>query len=284
MTYARIESAADLPPAGPLNARAREKADLDFKTFADPAKSWEHAKDIAAFSNALGGVLLVGADDSTGQLTYPGIAGQTVKDIQAIYEGAAQLCSPSPVVDVIPIPERNVVTVNVEPYLDQLVAAPAKSRDRAGKEIKHDAAWVFPIRRASQTEFIKPENLAMYMNREVRRAVLLLAKIPSEKKKGVRVSHHVKVFRGDPSDRSGPFEVETLELTLGSVSVERNFVALVDHVGHGTVLTCHVPLTDIIDVWQSENEQWNVLVRGALTETQTEHGTSLLNYEVHSRL
>ena len=31
MTYGRIETIADLPPAGPLNDRAREKADLDFK-------------------------------------------------------------------------------------------------------------------------------------------------------------------------------------------------------------------------------------------------------------
>lgn len=283
MTYARIETVADLPPAGPLNDRAREKSDLDFKAFADKAKMWEHAKDIAAFANALGGVLLIGADDSTGQLVYPGIAGQTVNEIKATYEGAAQLCSPSPVVDVVPIPEKNLVAVNVEPFVDQLVGAPAKIKNDAGSPGIQKDAWVFPIRQASQTEFIKPENLAMYMNREVRRAVLLLAKIPSDKK-GVRVSHHVKVFRGDPSDRSGPFEVETLELTLDSVSVENNFVALVDHVGHGTVLTCHVPLTDIIDVWQSESEQWNVLVRGALTETQTEHGTSLLSYEVHSRL
>jgi len=118
MTYLRIETVADLPPEGPLNDRAREKADLDFKTFADPAKSWEHAKDVAAFSNAIGGVLLIGAHDKTGHLAYPGIVRQSVKDIQGIYEAAAQLCSPSPIVDVIPIPARNVVAVNVEPYLD----------------------------------------------------------------------------------------------------------------------------------------------------------------------
>src|SRR5690242_16146701 len=107
MTYARIENIADLPPEGPLSERAREKSDLDFKQYTDPAKMWEHSKDIAAFANALGGVLLIGADDASGQLLYRGIAGQTVKDIQAIYEGAAQRCSPSPIVDVVPIPEKN---------------------------------------------------------------------------------------------------------------------------------------------------------------------------------
>jgi predicted HTH transcriptional regulator len=68
MTYSRIGTANDLPPAGPLNNRSREKSDLDFKTFVEQAKSWENAKDVAAFANALGGVLLIGADDSTGLL------------------------------------------------------------------------------------------------------------------------------------------------------------------------------------------------------------------------
>lgn len=258
MTYLRIETAADLPPVGPLNDRAREKVDLDFKTFADPVKSWEHAKDIAAFSNALGGVLLVGADDSTGQLTYPGVAGQTVKDIQAIYEGAAQLCSPSPVVDVIPIPESGVVAVNVEPYLDQLVAAPAGSRDRTGKEIKHDAAWVFPIRQASQTEFIKPENLGMYMNREVRRAVLLLAKIPQGARQHVVVHFHV-----NKTSMTEALGVAEMTLSIGNVSPDANFVELVHRDG-SFFRRCRVPLTDVQDVWEFKHERWSIRLAGRL--------------------
>src|SRR5438876_521586 len=102
MTYGRIESVADLPPSGLLSARSREKLDLDFKRFADERKMWEHAKDVAAFANAFGGVLLVGADNETDPalLAYPGVRGQSVADVARIYEDGARLCSPAQVVDV----------------------------------------------------------------------------------------------------------------------------------------------------------------------------------------
>lgn len=258
MTYARIETTADLPPAGPLNARAREKSDLDFKTFADKAKMWEHAKDIAAFSNALGGVLLVGADDKTGNLVYPGITGQTVNEIKVIYEAAAQLCSPSPVVDVIPIPEKNLVAVNVEPFVEQLVAAPAGTKDKNGVEKKHDIAWVFPIRQASQTEFIRPENLAMYMNREVRRAVLLLAKIPEEARQQVVVHFHV-----NKTSMTEALGVAEMTLSIGNVSPDANFVELVHRDG-SFFQRCRVPLTDVQDVWEFKHERWSIRLAGRL--------------------
>ena len=271
MTFTRIETVADLPPEGPLNDRAREKADLDFKTFADPAKSWEHAKDIAAFANALGGALLIGADDSTGQLVYPGIAGQSVKDIQGIYEAAAQLCSPSPVVDVIPIPlspTKNVVAVNVEPYLDQLVGAPAKIKNNAGSPGIQKDAWVFPIRKASQTAWIKPENLAMYMNREVRRAVLLLAKIPETARREVPVHFHVH-----RTSTTEALSVSEMNLSIGVVSPEANFLELLQDDG-GSVLSCRVPLTDVQDVWSSKKDRWSIRLAGRLGSAPTPSSTS----------
>lgn len=54
MTYRRIETVADLPSEGPLNDRAREKSDLDFKVFADKPKMWEHAKDTVPQPNPSG--------------------------------------------------------------------------------------------------------------------------------------------------------------------------------------------------------------------------------------
>lgn len=74
MTYGRITEPTQLPPDGPFSVRAREKHDIDFKRFADDAQPWEHAKDIAAFANALGGVIVVGADAETeAVLAYPGL-------------------------------------------------------------------------------------------------------------------------------------------------------------------------------------------------------------------
>jgi len=269
MTYPRIETVSDLPPEGPFNDRAREKSDLDFKTFADPAKSWEHAKDIAAFANALGGVLLVGADDKTGNLVYPGIAGQTVNEIKAIYEGAAQLCSPSPIVDVVPIPEKNLVAVNVEPFVDQLVAAPAGTKDKNGVERKHDIAWVFPIRQASQTEFIKPENLGMYMNREVRRAVLLLAKIPPAARR------QVLVYYGGP----GMDHPTTKGLCLTEVLPDRNVAAFELATGQGS-LPMRVPLRDVVDVWEYKHDAWAVRLAGDIQQGHDNNATVRALYYV----
>jgi hypothetical protein len=70
-SYARIESAKDLPQEGGLNERARERRDIDFKTYVPPESMAEHAKDVAAFANGLGGVLLIGADIKDDKLVYP---------------------------------------------------------------------------------------------------------------------------------------------------------------------------------------------------------------------
>lgn len=290
MTYPHITTAADLPPEGPLDERAREKSDLDFKTFADPKKMWEHAKDIAAFSNAMGGVLLIGADDKSGRLKYLGIAGQNVKDIQGIYEAAAQLCSPPVFVDVVAIPQKNVVAINVDPHLD-LVAAPAGTRDRNGVEMKHDVAWVFPIRRASQTDWIKPENLAMYMNKDVRRAVLLLAKIPEATRDKVVVRFHTHAQSNRVNQHSRGYNVAELILGVGKVSAEENTVALVKRLHEQEGVTCYVPLSDVLDVWRTGNDStdatehavWGVLLRGQVVASSPDRPPSL-KYLSNSRL
>lgn len=54
-SYARIETAEQLPGPGTQTALLRERSDLDFKSFVEPKNMVEHAKDIAAFANALGG-------------------------------------------------------------------------------------------------------------------------------------------------------------------------------------------------------------------------------------
>lgn len=263
MSYRRIFEARELPAPGASDAR--EKSDLDFKSFADERQPWEHAKDIAAFANALGGVLLVGADDNGGQLVYRGIQGQSVPDVKRIYEGAAQLCSPTPVVNVVPVehaPGVVVVAVNVDPYVDQAVAAPASTRDQTGRLCKHDTAWGFPIRRASQTDWIKPEALPMYMNREIRRAVLLLARVPTRTK--VKVHFH-KPRDIDGRHWDGIVQIGSTALEIDDVSVELNRVRFVERRGSENFFG--VPLLDVLDVWESAKDQWEVLLAGVVRRT-----------------
>ena len=274
MTYQRIEDPRDLPPPGPPDARAREKADLDFKGFADRRHCSEHAKDIAAFANALGGVLLIGADDNSGRLLYPGVrlrpdgSGQSVADVKAIYEAAAKMCSPTPVVDVVAMdqaPGVTVVAVNVDPYVDQAVAAPTTGGT---------PGWVFPIRRASLTEPLTPETLAMHMNREIRRAVIMLSNISSEARCNVTVHYHLRAR--NPATNAAELSVEPIPLRLEDVCVDRNRVRFVGLGSNNPQV--NVPLLDVLDVWESRDGNWDVLVAG---EIQSER--MLLSYRRHPR-
>jgi predicted HTH transcriptional regulator len=129
-------------------------------------KGAEHAKDIAAFANRLGGVILVGADcekDKT-KLEYVGLERQTTAEVTEIYEKAALLCSPPQNVNVVSLQSpdgKPLVAINIDPSLDQIVGSPVAAK--GGNLIK--GAWRFPVRRGSVTDFVDPHNLAQYMNR-----------------------------------------------------------------------------------------------------------------------
>jgi hypothetical protein len=257
VTYQRIERTENLPPAGALNARAREKQDLDFNTFADSGKMWEHAKDVAAFANSLGGVLLIGADNTTDPtvLGYPGLAStQTVADVATIYEKAGVMCSPAQNVDVVPIKgpgNVDLVAVNVDPCVDQVVASPG-GHPKTGI-LGH--LWRFPVRRGSLTDDINPEDLAMFMNRQARRAYLMVARIPPDKRS--RVDFYFPRIVNAPT---GTTETRDLELCLHDMPRERNFIVL----EHETT-QCRIPLSDILDVWEKDDNVWAIKVSGTLT-------------------
>jgi hypothetical protein len=261
VTYNRIESAEELPPEGPFSCDTREKGDLDFKGYADPKTLWEHAKDIAAFANSLGGVVLIGAVEKDDFLEYSGLKRQSVATVKKLYEDAAQSCSPAPVVDVIPIQlsGRTVVAVNVDPYVDQLVGAPADTRDKNGIPQLHANAWRYPMRRASQTDFINPEEAAMFMNRAVRRAVILLSAIPTGARDKVMV-----YCRSVLAGRVGMTTIP--DIRVETILLDRNCLVLTS--GNRR---CRVPLSDIEDVWEHEEGRWAIRVCGhidvALGET-----------------
>jgi hypothetical protein len=254
--YERIDDCAKLPEEGSLSTRAREKVDLDFKRFADSAKMWEHAKDLAAFANSLGGVILVGADNESNVavLKYPGVRGQTVADVVRIYELAANLCSPSPVIDCLPLKSTkgvDLVAVNVDPYLDQMVASPGGHK--TGGMI--EGLWKFPIRRGSQTDDIHPKEFAMFMNRQTRRAYLMLTSIPTPNRSTVKVW-----FPRIDIPKRGVKVTASWELQLGAVPPMSNYCefSAVDTV------PCRVPLADVQDVWEENDALWAVKLSGTI--------------------
>lgn len=262
MTYHRIDHPADLPPPGPPTARSREKFDLDFKIFADSKKMDEHAKDVAAFANGLGGVLLVGATDYNGtSLVYKGLAGQTFAEVKAIYEDAARLCSPSPVVDVLPIDLPNgqsLAAVNVDPFIDQVIASPKNKELALGQRRSKETPWVFPIRVGSTTDYLEPEVLPMYMNQTVRRVVLLLARIPvGEGTHALWSQPDFMVHSNPPANHR---DLKRHNAQKISVNLTQN-VAQFSLSGKSLV---NIPLTEIETIWASANDEWNVRVAGRI--------------------
>lgn len=252
MIYRPIRSQSDLPASGALDVRAREKQDLDFKSYADSKKMWEHAKDIAAFANALGGVVLVGADNESDPtvLKYPGVSGQTTAQVVAIYEHAAAMCSPPQSVDAVPIKGSggvDLVAVNVDPFVEQPVASPAGHKVLG----KVDDAWRFPIRRGSQTDFIAPQEIPLHSNGIARRAFLLLSRIPSAERS--RVAFYFNVGSTSGTAGTGHRRLSLQVPDGGSfviVSTPRS--------------ECRIPLSDIIDVWEQADAQWAVKVSGSV--------------------
>jgi hypothetical protein len=162
----------------PLVGAKVESQTFDIKRTYETTKQFEAAKDVTAFANHLGGTLLIGAAEKDGGLSrYLPIEEKQANDIATLFEHAVKnRCRPLPLVDVKQIPHEGgfVVVVNVWPTL----TAPIGVQIRGSKDDGFgDTAWVFPIRVATQTSFITPENLPMYMNAKDRKSALLLSQI-----------------------------------------------------------------------------------------------------------
>ena len=250
-TYRRIETWNDVPRAGPLDANVRESHRLDLKETVAPDKTAEHAKDMATFANTFGGVILIGAAVDKGIVTYPGVSREHATKLAEIYEQTAKdMCSPSPVVDAImvPIPDGSdvLLAVNVDPVIDGPVGArAAKSQD----------AWVFPVREASHTKYLRPNELPMYMNPQLRRSILLLDQIRFGA--DVLLWHYPERRREDQF--VGPVQLESLNSTIGEVYLNKNAVTFAVPRNGPPI---RVPLTDIECVWEDSRNRWNLRLAG----------------------
>ncbi|XXY48539.1 ATP-binding protein [Sorangium sp. So ce269] len=274
-TYRRVATFSDVPPAGPLNLTAREHHRLDFKENASPTTIWEHAKDIAALANTFGGVILIGARAKGGTLEHKGIPSAFASELKEVYEQAAQdHCSPPAIVDAIPIPiptlpgDLVLLAVNVEPVIEGPIGAKAERKDRKGATIANANAWVFPVREASQTKYLTPNELPMHMTPKVRRTILLLDCIPEsttvqlwlqpngETAPGSRFATHIP----------GPLSLQLQEAAKGAVDLARNsFICVLDEPRHRNGrLAVGVPLTDVEDIWRAPDGKWNIRLGGRI--------------------
>lgn len=251
--YRRIETWLDV-----VDVRDRpEDWQLDYKTKVDTAEWWEMAKDIAAFANHLGGVLLIGAHQKGRKVELPGIAADEAERYSLQYRNIARdKCSPSAIVSarIIGIPESQtgaLLAVNVEPMPDQIVGA-MFYRTNQNNEKKSSDAWRFFVRVGEDNKPIKPEHLAMYMNPAMRRKIIHLEAIPKNVQKRVIWRQSTNSWRDPPEN----LEVRTLDVDL-----EHNVVEIARDEGSVATRT-RIPLDDVDAVWESAPDTWCIRVTG----------------------
>lgn len=252
-----IATAADLPAIG----KVTERSTLDFKAQAtsDP---YEIAKDVAAMANANGGAIILGAATQGEFLrAYLPISRAEASQVQRTVEEAVKVrCFPRPLVTVTAVEfgDGFVVVVHIEPFPGQLVGVRiTQGEAKCGSSGKQpDHLFYFPVRVASHTVGITPEQLPMYLDARIRRIAIYL-----QQTKGKRVMLRDASQRGEGNERSHwmptaeVLDVDVMHNSVtfsvdghgGKVEPERDFVS--------------VPLDFVSAVWK-DAKGWKVMLLG----------------------
>jgi hypothetical protein len=182
-----ITTEADLPDVG--KAKQFEGQTFDAKAPREE-KPYHLAKHVAAFANAEGGTILIGAieDLPTGVLTkYEPMPSDRARDVRDAYDRAVKdRCRPAPLMMAVIIPKGTdtfLVAVNV--YPSPLLPVAVRVVGDGKEEGYGGDAYTFPIRLGTQVEYLKPEQLGMFMEPKIRRVALLLDGIPEAARKRV---------------------------------------------------------------------------------------------------
>jgi len=156
---------------------------MDWKTKADGTE-FHKAKDVAAFANHLGGTLLVGAHEQGGQLAaYIGISPAEAGSVRDGFSKAVKdRCQPPAFIDFEEYEDPNnaakrIVAVNVWPSLALIgvrLSAHKPSEGYGGD------SFVYPVRAGTDSIFLTPIQIPMYMTPQVRRVVVMLSRLPKE--------------------------------------------------------------------------------------------------------
>jgi hypothetical protein len=256
-----VSSANDLPPVG----GGREQFDFDCKGDVNEKDTFELAKDVAAFANLAGGVVLIGAheDNARGVIArYSPLDEQRANLIAIAYSNSvAQRCSPAPVVNptILSRDAGYVVAVNTWPFPAQTVGVRISNAETFPRKKRN--AWVFPLRVGRGSIDVKPEQLPMLMVPEVRRIALLLQQIEIDD----RSRASVVVFHKPPTAGA----LSRMDLRLDKVDVLENVLVL-HGIGERPHVPVYIPLDSVRSVWRSHGDRWSVVVAGGITQSQSE--------------
>tara|TARA_R110002096_G_scaffold350395_4_gene543626 strand:- start:3577 stop:4368 length:792 start_codon:yes stop_codon:yes gene_type:complete len=239
-----IASETDLPAPH----TSREQLALDFKeTQSRPFDYFEMAKDVAAFANAGGGVVLVGAQEDQGRSRlgrYTQLPERDAKHIKEAFEDATKRrCYPKPLIDPVILPRDGgfVVAVNVWPFPGHFVGVEILGDATDGYG---DPAYVFPVRVGTHCQYLAPDQIAMLMLPKHRHVSILLDRIPPDAKVTITGSNllDTEVVMS---------EVHSLENVLVVEGPEKPW-------------KLNVPIDAVRSVWNDTTVGWRVIIDGWL--------------------
>lgn len=254
-----ITSVDQLPAVGLAN----EVRQLDFKRYQSPDDNLSMGKDVAAFANGLGGVLLIGAQGNGKLLAnYVGVDEAAAKQLAENYERVAkERCRPSPqvVTHLIRTHEKKlVVAVNVWPSAHSPVGFCLGKKET----LHHEGdAWVFPLRVGSQTRYLQPDQFANVENVNARRAAAMLTAIPPSETKEMALR-----FNRSDGSTEGRLTISrfTKRVRLESVDLMSNVAKF--SVLDEPIASLWMPLDWVETVWKEGDAQaarWVVVSTGA---------------------
>jgi hypothetical protein len=176
--------AGDLPAVG----SGHETLAVDLKGDLYDAPEFEPAKDVAAFANAAGGTLIHRAYEDTSRRVLgkyapmsekyaPMSEKEAGKLVQAYDLAIKERCSPSPVWSHARIEYEGgiVVAINVLPSPGQVIGVRVSADE--GNAYRGNS-YLFPLRVGTQTRYLLPGELPMFMAAEFRMIVVALEAIP----------------------------------------------------------------------------------------------------------
>jgi hypothetical protein len=230
--HPEILGQSDLPPIG----ASYEREHLDFKQH-PTGDNYEMAKDVAAFANRTGGVILVGAEEKNDCLVaYHPLPRDVADKTRVAYLTAVKdLCVPGPTCDVHVIPHDSgfLVAANVRPLPDQVVGV---------KRRNDPDAYTFPQRVHSGTAYLRPTELATVMIPEIRFAALQLDSIPLGERDKILLAwaypnrspgtQKCKLIRIEAETARAIFHAEDIRIRP-EISLSLKAIAAVNHIGDG---------------------------------------------------
>lgn len=257
-----IETESQLPQPG----TSYETRMFDMKLRYRDDRQFEKAKDVAAFANGTGGIILLGAIENlaTGHLLrYEPMSETDALVLRNQFDEAVRdRCRPVPIADarIIQKDAGYVVAVSVWPFPGQVVGVKIRSDPAEGRQ--HDT-WYFPMRSGTHTIELQPEHTAMLMSPKMRAVAVSLSRIPMRVGVSIRLCYQATTHVSASGKRDSTIHAYG---ELHDYSLLENRVALrVENPNRPQMSEIFLPMDAIQSVWQGKDaSEWHMALSGSI--------------------